>query len=135
MIQKIFELWNILKQKIHQKNTPLHFREKEIWWTYIGQNIGHENCGKSPNFTRPVLVIKKFNNESFFGIPLTSQNKKGKYYHSFPFQEGTSTALLSQLKQFDAKRLKKKMGYINTKDFLKILKKTAGLIYNPDAFL
>lgn len=134
MIEKIFKFWNELKIKIHLKNKALHFREHDIWWTYIGQNIGHENSGKFPKYTRPVLILTKFNNESFLGIPLTSQNKKGKYYYSFSFQDGMSVAILSQIRLFDAKRLKHKMGYINKRDFLQIQKKTAEFIY-PAAFL
>ena len=31
--------------------------------------MGFEEDGKNDNFVRPVLVLKKFNNDMFLGIP------------------------------------------------------------------
>jgi hypothetical protein len=36
--------------------------------------------GKHPSFERPVLVVKKFNGDMFWGLPLTSRERSGKIY-------------------------------------------------------
>ena len=61
-----------------QKNRLFH--EGEIWWCSIGLNVGDEVFGKGPQFTRPVLIFKKFTGSSFLGIPLTSKVKSGSWY-------------------------------------------------------
>jgi mRNA-degrading endonuclease toxin of MazEF toxin-antitoxin module len=49
---------------------------------------------------------------------LTKTVREGIFYHSFEFKEGiTSTALLSQIRLFDAKRLHYRVGMINKEDF------------------
>ena len=55
--------------------------------------------------------------EVFFGVPLTHTDKKGKYYFSFKLSAGVSVAILSQIRLFDAKRMKYKIGMISEKDF------------------
>lgn len=73
---------------------------------------------------RPVIIIKKFNNEIFWCIPLTTKIKTGKHYHSFSFDEKEiSTAIISQLRLIDAKRLQYKVGDINKGDFEEIKRK------------
>ena len=47
----------------------LHIIKKDIWWVSVGVNVGFEEDGKNDNFVRPVLVLKKFNNDMFLGIP------------------------------------------------------------------
>lgn len=49
----------------------------------MGQNIGFEQNGKGDNFVRPVIILKKFNKNMFFGIPLSTQIKDGKFYYYF----------------------------------------------------
>ena len=48
----------------------LYFREGEIWWVRLGHNIGYEADGKSREFTRPVIILKKYNQYSFLELPL-----------------------------------------------------------------
>lgn len=87
----------------------------------MGQNIGFEQNGKGDNFVRPVVVFKKFNKNMFFGIPLSTQIKEGRFYYYFEFKKGTNTskniALLSQMKLYSTNRLLNKIGVINKKDF------------------
>ena len=55
-------------------------------------------------------------------MPLTTKEKIGKYYFSFKLDAATlSTAILSQLRLIDSKRLQYKIGNIGTDDF-KVLK-------------
>jgi len=134
MISKLFDLWNRHKQRIDRENRRLFFHEREVWRMQMGKNIGFEQDGKGKAFTRPVLIVKKFNKEVFWGISLTTQKKEGKFY--FPLSGYSSkegTAILSQLRLFDAKRLKVKMGEVNMKDFLFIKQKIARILLEGDS--
>lgn len=78
-------------------------------------------------FLRPVIILKKFNNDFFMGVPLTTTIKEGKYYFSFEFTTKKSNAILSQIRPFDVKRVKHKIGVINKEDFKKIKEKISNL--------
>ena len=117
---KDFNKWNKLKQKLHNQNKRLYFHEREIWFCSLGANIGFEQDGKNQNFERPILIFKKFNNKIFWGIPLSSQIKQGKYYFKFNFKNKDSVAILSQLKLIDGKRLVRKFSTINKDDFFNL---------------
>ena len=43
------------------------------------ENIGYEIDGKSREFTRPVIVLKKYNQYSFLAAPLTTTQKPNPY--------------------------------------------------------
>lgn len=69
---KKFSGWITLKEKIHNNDSvPPFFKEGEIWWCYFGENVGTEMNGKSDYFTRPVLVLKKYDKYSFLAVPLS----------------------------------------------------------------
>ncbi len=124
-MQKEFDKWNNRKKVIDEKDMKdIFFREKEVWWCHLGLNVGYEQDGKHEEFKRPVLIFKKFNAETFWALPLTTKNKKGKYYYSFKILElkVRNTANLSQIKLIDSKRLIDKMGYIKGEDYLEIKK-------------
>jgi len=85
--------------------------------------VGFEQDGAGENYLRPVLIVKKFNNEIFWGIPLTKsvkdEPKDKRYYYSLSFAENViSLAILSQIRLIDAKRLKYKLGDMEEKEFL-----------------
>jgi hypothetical protein len=61
------------------ETTRLYFREGEIWWVRLGKNIGYETDGKSREFTRPVVILKKYNQYSFLALPLTTAPKPNPY--------------------------------------------------------
>lgn len=126
---KQFDAWNDVKKSAEENNDIARFREKEIFATAIGQNVGFEQNGKGDEFLRPVLIYKKFSNRLFMGIPLSKTLKDGVFYHSFEFQAGViSTAVLSQMRLFDAKRLRYRMGMINTENFETIKSKPGKLL-------
>jgi mRNA-degrading endonuclease toxin of MazEF toxin-antitoxin module len=118
---KQFNEWMKLKHKLNNSISVLDgYKEREIWWTAVGQNIGTEEDGKNSNFGRPVLIVKGFSQYLFWGVPLSTTKKRGKYYHPFVLHNTTSVALLSQLRAFDTRRLLKKHGTIGYRDFIKI---------------
>ncbi len=129
MGSKKFDTWNEVKKNIESKKQVASFKEREIYWANIGENIGFEQGGKGDDFTRPVLVFKRFSKTMFFGIPLSTQTKKGSFFFGFDFLETqTSTVLLVQAKMYDVKRLDKKMGMMKKDDFESLKKQFGSLL-------
>ena len=91
-----------------------------MWWCSLGVNVGHEENGKNSIFNRPVLVVKKFSHRLFWGIPLTTKVKHTKHYHEFTFQNKKQSAMLTQMRLWDANRITKQMGRVGQKEFDKI---------------
>ena len=128
-MEKDFDNWNQEKKSTNDRDTlDLYFYEGEVWWMSLGINIGFEEDGKSQQFTRPVLVLKKFSQNVFIGVPLSTSGKTGKYYFNFAFAESQSTALLSQIRLFDSKRMVKKMGQIEKGVLEEIRTKVKGIL-------
>ena len=116
-----YDRWNHLKKNIHNTEKSIGFRERDILFISIGKNIGYETYGKGDDFLRPVLVLKKFGRDTFLGIPLSTKTKDGKFYFNFSYKKNIiSTALLTQVKVFDSKRIKYKSGKIYQNDFEKL---------------
>lgn len=126
-MQKEFDKWNE-KKKFLAKRDRVYFHKGEIWIASIGKNLGDEEDGKHSDFERPILIIRKFNNNIFLGIPLTSnKNKEGKYYHKlFSFSE--SVLILSQIRLFDAKRLLRFMGKIDSNELKEVKSKMGDIV-------
>lgn len=120
-----FDNWNNLKKEINESNR-VYFDKGEIWFISVGKNIGDEEDGKNEKWERPVLIIRKFNNNIFIGIPLTSQEKSGKYY--FKLKSFISTVILSQVRLFDAKRLVRKIGKIDSAELIEIKNRVKDII-------
>lgn len=119
---KDFEKWNELKQTIENSSLKdnVYYYEREIWWCHIGENIGIESCGKGNKFSRPVLIIKKYNKHHSLAIPTTTKEKVGKFYFPIFINGNKSYLMLSQIKAIDSKRLENKIGTIEVEDFNKI---------------
>lgn len=79
-MQKDFKKWMGQKAEIHNNKTRPFFHEREIWFSSLGENIGFEQDGSGEKFMRPVLILRKFNNEVIWALPLTRTDKTGKYY-------------------------------------------------------
>lgn len=115
---KDFDTWNDFKKSLDNDNKDLPlFKERDVWWCSIGLNIGHEQDGKGDYFNRPVLVIKKFNDRLFWGIPLTTQIKDNQYYHKFILRGREQCAMLTHLRLYDASRLTNRMCQMQTEQF------------------
>ena len=117
------------KQKAHNDKQRPFFHEQEVWFCSLGVNIGFEQDGRGDDFLRPVLVLKKFNNEIFWALPMTKNAKSGRYYHIVSLNERESSALiLSQIRLVDAKRLAYKIGFVEMQDFVAIKEKIRQLL-------
>jgi len=116
-MQKDFSRWNEHKSKLNDENSPFFFKEREIWFCYLGLNIGHEQDGDAETFLRPALILKKFPNETFFAIPLTRTPRFGKEYFTVIDDPGMSIALLSQGRVLDARRLIRRINTMSESEF------------------
>ena len=127
-MQKDFDRWNEHKKALDAGNAPRVFvHERELWFAHLGTNIGFEQDGRGEESLRPILILRKFNNEIFWALPLTRRDKPGNpYYVSFeyivfPEVEGaplrSSVAILSQLRLLDVKRLRYKIGTVPVATF------------------
>ncbi|MFA5021351.1 MAG: type II toxin-antitoxin system PemK/MazF family toxin [Patescibacteria group bacterium] len=124
----LFVSWTKLKIKEHIKEREFYFYEKQVWWASLGQNIGREQNGKNSNFERPILVFKKFNEDTLWAISASSKIKIGKYYEIFHLGEKEFSLNLSQLRLISSKRLLRLSGEISKKEYDKIKERVRELI-------
>ena len=83
-MSKKFDEWNNIKQKLHNKKSKIIIpKNREIYWASIGVNVGFEQDGKGEIFSRPVLVVKRYSKNLFFGVPLSTQIKEGSFFYTF----------------------------------------------------
>lgn len=129
-MKKDFDKWNTEKKSVDAKivNKELFFYAREIWWCSAGLNIGVETDGKHENFERPMLIVKKFNAEMVWTLPLTTQGKSNKYHYKLNHKEIKSWIVLSQIKTISTKRLLRKIGSISESDLKEIVLKLQNLL-------
>ena len=80
MMVEAFDKWNETKKKLNGLEKNINIKERNIYLTSVGKNIGNESYGKGDIFLRPVLVLKKLGHDYFIAIPLTSKKKVGSYF-------------------------------------------------------
>ncbi len=127
-MKKDFDRWNEVKKSVNDSDKYPLFQEREIWNCYLGKNIGHEENGKDGKFLRPVLIYRKFNQHIFWGIPLTTSEKSGKFYHELKTTSAVKDHLiLSQIKLLDIHRLFYRMRKISEQEYQEIIKEVLSL--------
>ena len=123
-----FDRWTMVKRRISLKQTTpaTSPKEREVWMCALGLNIGSEENGKGNNFQRPVLILKVFDSNMCWVIPLSTKQKRIHYYYNFLEPTRTrASAILSQLRLISIKRLTIKLYDMPTRDFDRICNKTA----------
>jgi hypothetical protein len=128
--EKQFDEWNVCKKNLDKRVFRKTFSERDVFFINVGESesVGFEQNGKGDEFLRPVLVYKKFSANTFLGIPLTTTEKSGKFYFSFRFHDKNSVAILSQIRLFDAKRLKYFCGRSGRETFSKLKEELIALL-------
>ena len=107
-----------MKKKIDENQYKLpFFAEREIWMCNWGENIGSESNGKNNFFHRPVIILHKFNKSLFYGLPMSTKLKDNCFYIEIDFKNKKQSAMISQMRALDAKRLHYKKGKMSQEDF------------------
>ena len=131
-MDKDFDTWNRIKKSINARadTEKVYFSEREVWWAQIGLNVGFEQDGKRNLVQRPVLVLRKFNRQVFLILPLSTKHKPGnKYYYNFICPDGLErSAILSQIRLIDIRRLTERMFIVDEKVFQGIKKATLDML-------
>lgn len=125
-IKRRFANWAKKKFFLHEQKIKksLYFREGQIWWAALGQNIGVELVGKSDQFHRPVLILKKYNEQMCFVLPLTTKIKDREvWYHiDIPGEKRLRVANLTQGRTMSVKRLLRRQGTLDADKLYRIKK-------------
>jgi mRNA interferase MazF len=122
-MQKDFDGWNTHKKKLDGLADRPFYHPREIWWCSVGVNIGNEIDGSGVQHDRPVLVLRVFNAETFFGVALVGHPRTGRYY--FPLGtvgDREAVANLSQARLFDTKRLIRKITTLDERTYRELAK-------------
>lgn len=125
MFEKDFDGWNTTKKENDARVDieKIFYREQEIWWCFLGINIGHEQDGKGENFLRPILIIKKFSRDTFIGVPLSTTKKKHLYLIECVSNDKVfRQAVINQLRVLDIRRLYEKTAFADERSFKNIRK-------------
>lgn len=115
---KEFEKWNEIKIILHDKEVRKLYHVREVWWCALGFNIGFEQNGDGENYQRPVLILKGLSGNTCLIAPLTSSLHK----HPMRIPIGRiankeASALISQIRVIDTKRLINKVCFIDKSIF------------------
>ncbi|MES2216460.1 MAG: CYTH domain-containing protein [Patescibacteria group bacterium] len=121
---KDFEAWSKVKTLLDQSNhLAPPFKEGEIWWCYIGDNIGTEISGKGRKYSRPVLILKKIDSSSFIGLPILGKRKNGPWYVVFSLDGREQSVFIPQVKYFDYRRVDNLLGELPDEIFEEVHKR------------
>jgi mRNA interferase MazF len=129
--KKDYEKWHKLKKILNELEFPLFCREREIWRAILGANIGTEMDGKGDEFTRPVLIIRVFNQDHLLIVPLTHTKNIHKNTHVHVTNDalyGFSSVAINQIQTMSNKRLLEYIGILENKQFLVIVEHIIGSI-------
>ncbi len=137
-MEKDFGSWNKRRKSVNDASARVFFHPRELWFAHLGVNVGFEQDGRGAEFLRPILILRKFNNEVLWVIPLTKTWKPGnQYYARFEYAaflavEGApleaSVGILSQLRLIDGKRLRYKIGTVHPDEFILIKERIRRLL-------
>ena len=105
---------------------PSFYHARDIWWCAVGVNVGNELDGTGKEHYRPVLVIRPFNAEAFFGVALIGHPRVGRYYFRLgKVDDREAVANLSQARSFDTKWLIRKLGPVDERTLRELAKALA----------
>ena len=124
-MKKDFDNWNKQKKLLDEDRRFVQFHEREVWWCSIGVNVGSEQHSQSHDFSRPILVVRRFTQDMFWGIPLTTKLKiateDDDYFRVRVILEGLENdVLILQMRSYDRKRLIRKITTMDEVGFAKI---------------
>lgn len=129
-MKKDFDTWNTIKKVIERDSSDIKCYPKigEVWMSSLGLNIGFEQDGGGSRYSRPVLIVHKFNNHMFWSTPLSRKQKKFDFYYNFVDQNNQKVSvILAQLRLISVKRLNRKLYDMSSETFLDVKSKLKSL--------
>ena len=117
-MSKDFQSWSDYQRELEDENRPrTPFLEGHVWRCAIGLNTGVEMDGKSRRFWRPVIIVRKFYDEYFIAVPLTSSSKNRDYHIPVTVKGKKGYAVVDQIRMMDARRLQQYMARLEPAEF------------------
>ena len=116
-MEKDFDRWNVGKKKLDRDLPVADCHEREIWWCAIGVNVGSEQHSQTGDFSRPVVVVRRFTRDLFWAIPLTTKLKDVSFRKRLVVGDIENDALILQMRSYDRKRLIRKIAMVPKKAF------------------
>ena len=122
-MEKDFVKWNQQKKHIDARGESKLYHQREVWWCSLGVNVGSEQDGAGAEYQRPVLIVKGLSANTCLVLPLTTSSSQ----HPMRIPVGVvddkqASAILSQIRIIDTKRLVEKIGFIEKEAFEHIRK-------------
>jgi mRNA interferase MazF len=118
IMQKDFDTWNTRKKQIDSRDQTILYHEREIWWCWLGLNVGFEQDGTGKEFRRPVVIVTGLGPRTCLVVPLTTSPRSHRLRPSVGLVNGQEArALLSQIRVIDVRRLSQKLEYLSQSHF------------------
>jgi mRNA-degrading endonuclease toxin of MazEF toxin-antitoxin module len=128
-MEKDFDGWNMEKRRIQGSESQKLYHQREIWWCSLGVNIGSEQDGTGVDHQRPVLILKGMSRSTCYVVPLTTSSQKHKLRIPIgSVEDRQATALISQIRLIDTKRLVNKVGFLDLTSFAAVKKAAKALL-------
>lgn len=123
-MHKDFDRWNTEKKRLQDHSSrPAFVSERELWWCAPGVNIGREQDGGGDNFERPIVIVKILSPDTFVALPLSAKKRMEIFQSEVTHGTIRGFALLDQIRVFDAKRLRRKIGTMSHAEFTALQEK------------
>lgn len=130
-MKKDFDGWNENKKRIGavmSKQGPFP-KEGWVWMCSVGINIGFEQNGSEDSFERPALVVRKFNNQMYWVMPLSTKQKPFDFYYNFTDPTGNKVSvIIAQLRLLSIKRFIRDMYRVEELHMENIRAQTKGFL-------
>jgi mRNA interferase MazF len=124
---KQFDEWNTVKKRVNS-SSPRYYTVREIWWCKLGVNVGFEQDGNGEQYQRPVVIVRSFGSKVCMVVPLTtSTHKHGLRIPVGQVGDKNATAILSQIKTIDTRRLAEKISFMDKDKFAQLIENIRGL--------
>lgn len=128
-MNKDFDTWNRCKKSVHSDRSNQPYLERDIWWCSFGINVGFEHDGTGTEYQRPIVILKGFSDKTCLVAPLTSSLSVHRFRVPIGIVDGrNASAILSQMRVIDTKRLINKIGFVELQMFGELRKTTKDLL-------
>lgn len=124
---KQFDMWNSIKKRVNSLS-PRLYTVREIWWCKLGVNVGFEQDGNGEQYQRPVVIVRSFGGKVCMIVPLTTSTHKHNLRIPVGLVDGkNASAILSQIKTIDTRRLSEKISFMDKDRFTHLIENIRSL--------